>query len=160
MQKFEFLRQPLMGELAMSRKKVERKRKNAICGGHLRLCQQPRAAHALRSNQNLECDEACWYSWHRFDWLPKGPSICLVLSLYITNYKFEHPFMYFLPSNSWNKYSKLAFLGNQECKGNDEYLMIQNTRFLSWLPSYRQINCVMLNLKLSNLKNYIWHFKI
>ena len=49
MQKFEFLRQPLLGELAMSWR--ERKRKNAIYSGHLRLCQQPRAAHTLRSNQ-------------------------------------------------------------------------------------------------------------
>ena len=30
----------------------ERERKNAIYSGHLRLCQQPRAAHALRSDQN------------------------------------------------------------------------------------------------------------
>ena len=55
MQKFEFLRQPLLGELAMSRKKEERKKeereKNAIYSGHLRFCQQPRAAHALRSDQ-------------------------------------------------------------------------------------------------------------
>ena len=52
MQKFEFLRQPLLGELAMSRKKEERRRENnAIYSGHLRLCQQPRAAHALRSDQ-------------------------------------------------------------------------------------------------------------
>ena len=38
----------------MSRKRErerERKRKNAIYSGHLRLCQQPRAAHALRSDQ-------------------------------------------------------------------------------------------------------------
>ena len=57
MQKFEFLRQPLLGELAMSRKKKERERerreKNAIYSGHLRLCQQPRAVHALRSDQNI-----------------------------------------------------------------------------------------------------------
>ena len=56
MQKFEFLRQPLLGELAMSRKKREereKEKKNAIYSGHLRLCQQPRAAHALRSDQNL-----------------------------------------------------------------------------------------------------------
>jgi hypothetical protein len=34
------------------RKKERRKReKNAIYSGHLRLCQQPRAAHALRSDQ-------------------------------------------------------------------------------------------------------------
>ena len=54
MQKFEFLRQTLLGELAMSRKKKEERRreKNAICSGHLRLCQQPRAAYALRSDQN------------------------------------------------------------------------------------------------------------
>ena len=52
MQEFEFLRQPLLGELAMSRKKKEeRRRKNAIYSGHIRLCQQPRAAHALRSDQ-------------------------------------------------------------------------------------------------------------
>ena len=54
MQKFEFLRQPLLGELAMSRKKERRKkeRKNAIYSGHLRFCLQPRAAHALRSDQD------------------------------------------------------------------------------------------------------------
>ena len=51
MQKFEFLQQPLLGELAMSRKKERRKkreeRKNAIYSGHLRLCQQPRARTPL-----------------------------------------------------------------------------------------------------------------
>ena len=55
MQKFEFLKQPLLGELAMSRKREEeerRREKNAIYSGHLRLCQQPRAADALRSDQN------------------------------------------------------------------------------------------------------------
>ena len=57
MQDFRTLRQPLLGELAMSwrerekERKKERKRKNAIYSGHLRLCQQPRAAHALRSDQ-------------------------------------------------------------------------------------------------------------
>ena len=53
MQNFKTLRQPLMGELAMSRKKRERekKRKNAIYSGHLRARLQPRAAHALRSDQ-------------------------------------------------------------------------------------------------------------
>jgi hypothetical protein len=55
MQKFETLRQPLLGELAMSRKKEERggERKNALYSGHLRLCQQPRAAHTLRSDQKI-----------------------------------------------------------------------------------------------------------
>ena len=43
------LRQPLLGELAMSREKE--REKNALYSGHLRLCQQPRAAHALRSDQ-------------------------------------------------------------------------------------------------------------
>ena len=58
MQKFEFLRQPLLGELAMSRKKKKKEReKNAICSGHLRLCQQPRAAHALRSDQQSDLED-------------------------------------------------------------------------------------------------------
>ena len=54
MQKFETLRQALLGELAMSRKKEEEERgeKNDIYSGHQRLCQQPRAAHALCSDQN------------------------------------------------------------------------------------------------------------
>ena len=52
MQKFEFLRQPLLGELAMSRREERGGgEKNAIYSGHLRLCQQPGAAHALRSDQ-------------------------------------------------------------------------------------------------------------
>ena len=52
MQRFELLRQPLMGELAMSpERKRERGEKNAIYSGQLRLCQKPRAVHALRSDQ-------------------------------------------------------------------------------------------------------------
>ena len=39
MQDFGTLRQPLLGELAMSRKRE--REKNAIYSGHLRLCQQP-----------------------------------------------------------------------------------------------------------------------
>ena len=35
----------------MSWKEEEEREKNAIYSGHLRLCQQPRAAHALRSDQ-------------------------------------------------------------------------------------------------------------
>ena len=50
MQNFKTLRQSLLGELAMSPE--EEREKNAIYSGHLRLCQQPRAAHALRSDQN------------------------------------------------------------------------------------------------------------
>ena len=58
MQNLRTLRQPLLGELAMSRKKErererEREKTNVICSGHPRLCQQPRAAHALRSDQNM-----------------------------------------------------------------------------------------------------------
>ena len=57
MQNCKTLRQPLLGELAMSRKKKEeRGEKNALYSGHLCLCQQPRAAHALRSDQNLQND--------------------------------------------------------------------------------------------------------
>ena len=61
MQKFEFLRQPLLGELAMSWREREKKKekKIAIYSGHLRLCQQPRAAHALRSDQNLKPSLSC-----------------------------------------------------------------------------------------------------
>jgi hypothetical protein len=53
MQNFKTLRQPLLGELAMSRKREEEREreKNNIYSGHLHLCQQPRAAHALRSDQ-------------------------------------------------------------------------------------------------------------
>jgi hypothetical protein len=58
MQNFKTLRQPLLGELAMSpergggEREDKRGEKNALYSGHLRLCQQPRAAHALRSDQN------------------------------------------------------------------------------------------------------------
>jgi hypothetical protein len=44
------LQQTLLWELAMSPEE-ERKRTNAIYSGHLCLCQQPRAVHALRSDQ-------------------------------------------------------------------------------------------------------------
>ena len=33
------------------KREEERREKNAIYSGHLRLCQEPRAAHALRSDQ-------------------------------------------------------------------------------------------------------------
>ena len=55
MQNFKTIRQSLLGELAMSRKKEERKkerkRKNAIYSGQLHFCLQPRAARTLRSDQ-------------------------------------------------------------------------------------------------------------
>jgi hypothetical protein len=61
MPNFKTLRQPLLGELAMSRKKKkkrerererERGEKNAIYSGHLCLCQQPRAAHMLEFSES------------------------------------------------------------------------------------------------------------
>ena len=57
MQKFEFLWQPLLGDWAMSPEEEEEEKKNAIYSGHLRLCQQPRAEHALRSDQNAVHDK-------------------------------------------------------------------------------------------------------
>jgi hypothetical protein len=42
-QNFKTLRQPLLGELAMSRKK-ERKRKNKIYSEHLHFCLQPKGS--------------------------------------------------------------------------------------------------------------------
>ena len=62
MQKFEFLRQPLLGELAMSpeeeRRREREEKKNAIYSGQLRLCQQPREAHALCSDQKVETNKS------------------------------------------------------------------------------------------------------
>ena len=62
MQTFEFLQQPLLGELAMSwreEREKERREKNAIYSGHPRLCQQPRAAHALHSDQYFTDSYIC-----------------------------------------------------------------------------------------------------
>ena len=52
MQKFEFLLQPLLGELAMSRKREEREREKMpfIVATYVSDC-SPRAAHALPSDQ-------------------------------------------------------------------------------------------------------------
>ena len=41
-------------ERKKEREREEEERKNAIYSGHLRLCQQPRAAHALRSDQFMK----------------------------------------------------------------------------------------------------------
>ena len=72
MQRFEFLRQPLLGELAMSRKKErKREKKNAIYSGHLRLCQQSRAVHALRSDQKVN-----WQSTEKHSTVRKNWSYC------------------------------------------------------------------------------------
>ena len=40
------------GRISNEPEEERRREKNAIYSGHLRLCQQPRAAHALRSDQN------------------------------------------------------------------------------------------------------------
>ena len=52
MQKFEFLQQPLLGELAMRRKKEREKEKQMpfIMATYASAC-SPRAAHELRSDQ-------------------------------------------------------------------------------------------------------------
>jgi hypothetical protein len=52
--------------------------KNALYSGHLRLCQQPRAAHALRSDQQIAAyhftpqstHQKKAYSYYKW-WLPK-----------------------------------------------------------------------------------------
>ena len=89
MQKFEFLRQPLLGELAMSwrerEREKERKRKNAIYSGHLRLCQQPSAAHALRSDQLFEMSRYPFYN-------PCKDSLVLGINTVHTQYK-KHIFI-------------------------------------------------------------------
>ena len=63
MQNFKTLRQSLLGELAMSpeRRREREREKNAIYSGHLRLCQQPRAAHALRSDQFFIDSQFCHF---------------------------------------------------------------------------------------------------
>ena len=54
MQKFEFLRQPLLGELAMSRKKKERKREEkkmpSIVAIYVSACSQGQRTHSARTN--------------------------------------------------------------------------------------------------------------
>jgi hypothetical protein len=84
MQNFKTLRQPHLWKLAMSRKKEEERgkierEKNAIYSGHLRLCQQPRAAHALRLDQN----QPNWL-WHHCKFTQLLTSIVLTFSSYFT----------------------------------------------------------------------------
>ena len=62
MQKFEFLRQPLWDFNNGGVKKKKNKRLITKNSGHLRLSQQPRAAHALRSDQN--CLTHLLLIWH------------------------------------------------------------------------------------------------
>ena len=55
MQKFEFLRQPLLGELAMSRKKEERKREREkkmpfIVATYVSACSQGQRMQSARTN--------------------------------------------------------------------------------------------------------------
>ena len=61
MQKFEFLRQPLLGELAMSwREREKRKKMPFIVATYVSSC-SPRAAHTLRSDQLV----TSWWSWEQ-----------------------------------------------------------------------------------------------
>ena len=64
MQDFETLRQPLLRDLAMSRREErererERGEKNAIYSGHLRLCMQPKgsARTLLRPIQTTKIEQ-------------------------------------------------------------------------------------------------------
>ena len=52
MQKFEFLQQPLLGELAMSWREEREKKMPFIVATYVYAC-SPRAAHGLRSDQNM-----------------------------------------------------------------------------------------------------------
>ena len=83
MQNFKSLRQPLLGELAMSRKKEEerkkeRKKKNSIYSGHLCFCLPPRPAHALCSDQYL--------SWLAAQQRPELPWTMFRYSILLYNY--------------------------------------------------------------------------
>ena len=50
MQKFEFLRQPLLGELAMSWKKEEEKKMPFIVAAYVSACSQGQRTHSARTN--------------------------------------------------------------------------------------------------------------
>ena len=64
MQKFEFLRQPLLGELAMSRKKEERKKEEKkmpfILATYVYASSQGQRTHSART-KNLLFPETMWY---------------------------------------------------------------------------------------------------
>ena len=112
MQKFEFLRQPLLGELAMSRKKKREREKNALYSGHLHLCQQPRAAHAIRSDQQL-----CWNR----DWIRIGCRVAITVQssyepdfdIYILPTFCDIPLKHFVPWSSWRLYYKTIHISMQ-----------------------------------------------
>ena len=56
MQKFEFLQQPLLGELAMSRKRERRKRENKmpfIVATYVSACSQGQRTHSARTNNSF-----------------------------------------------------------------------------------------------------------
>ena len=57
MQRFEFLRQPLLGELAMSRKKKERKKEERekmpfIIANYVSACSQGQRTHSARTKSD------------------------------------------------------------------------------------------------------------
>ena len=78
----------------MSRKKEERKRedergkKDAIYSGQLRLCQQPRAAHALRSDQYINLLNENLVKRRSDDFFPANS--CKTL-LYLTSFLYIYP---------------------------------------------------------------------
>ena len=53
MQKFEFLRQPLLGELAMSRKREEEKKVPCIVATYVHASSQGQRTHSARTNYLL-----------------------------------------------------------------------------------------------------------
>ena len=53
MQKFEFLRQPLLGELAMSRKKEEREKMPFIVATYVYASSQGQRTHSAPTNLKL-----------------------------------------------------------------------------------------------------------
>ena len=73
MQKFEFLRQPLLGELAMSpERKKERKREKKmpfVVATYVYASSQGQRTHSARTNNNwsgLEMKQISWVTYHTF----------------------------------------------------------------------------------------------
>ena len=69
MQKFETLRQPLLGELAMSRKKERREREEKkmpfIVATYVYASSQGQRTHSARTNTSKVLPAWKWKMWHR-----------------------------------------------------------------------------------------------